>query len=137
VDRTAVRRIISTDRAQRERLEGLVHPGVARRRDALMAVYQRDPGVKAIIWDSPLLYEAGLADQCDGVIFVDADREVRLSRVARDRGWTAEDLVRLEKSQKPLDFKRRRADYRVVNNSDIDVLRERVKDVFSEILSGK
>lgn len=135
-DRRAIRRIVGRDGAARERLERLVHPRIARRREELTRRHQADPSVRAIVWDSPLLYEVGLAEQCDYVLFVEADEEIRLERVTRDRAWTAGDLDRLEKSQGPLDFKRDSADYRVVNNSGIDELRRQVEDVFSRILSG-
>ena len=135
-DRAAIRQMVSSDPEARVRLEQLVHPRIAARRRALMEQYAADPAVKAVVWDSPLLFEAGLAGQCDRVIFVEAPREVRLDRVMRARGWTPEDLERLEKSQKPLDYKRDRADYRVVNNSDNHELRRQVSDIFSRILSG-
>jgi dephospho-CoA kinase len=135
-DRAVIRRIVAADPAARARLEQLVHPRIAARRQALMAALAADPAVKAFVWDSPLLFEAGLAGQCDRVIFVEAPREVRLARTVRDRRWTPQDLERLEKSQKPLDFKRDRADYRIVNNSDMEGLRRQVSDVFSRILSG-
>lgn len=134
-DRAAIRRIVAGDPSARRKLEELVHPRIAARRQMLMERYSGDPAVKAIVWDSPLLFEAGLAEQCDRVIFVEAPRELRLARVMRDRAWTAEDLERLEKSQKPLDFKRERADYNVVNNSNIEDLRRQVSDVFTHILS--
>lgn len=135
-DRAAIRRIVTADPAARKRLEHLVHPRIAARRQSLMETYAADPRVRAVVWDSPLLFEAGLAEQCDRVIFVEAPWEVRLARVMRDRGWTADDLERLEKSQKPLDFKRARADYTIVNNSDREDLRRQVSDIFSRILSG-
>jgi len=140
-DRDALRGIVSVDSDERKRLERLMHPRIARRRDALMARYRADPDVSAIVWDSPLLYEAGLADQCDCVVFIEADNEIRRKRALQGRSsqskaWTADDLQRFEKSQKPLDLKRNSADYKVVNNSDIDGLRRQVEDVFSRILSG-
>lgn len=135
-DRTAIRTLVAGDPDARTRLEQLVHPRIAVRRRALMEAYAADPAVKAVVLDSPLLFEAGLAGECDRVIFVEAPREVRLARVMRDRGWKPEDLERLEKSQKPLDYKRDRADYRVVNNSDNQGLRRQVSDIFSRILSG-
>lgn len=135
-DRAAIRRIVTADAAARKNLEKLVHPRIAARRQALMAAYSADPAVRAIVWDSPLLFETGLAEQCDYVLFVDAPREARLARVMKDRAWTSEDLDRLEKSQKPLDFKKERADYIIVNNSDMEGLRRRVSDFFLHILSG-
>jgi dephospho-CoA kinase len=136
VDREEIREIVTSDPDQRERLERLIHPRIARRRKQEMGRHERDSDVRAIVWDVPLLYEAGLAEQCDCVIFVEADEDVRAKRVGRERGWPPDQLEALEKSQKPLDFKRTSADYRVDNNSDIDALRRQLEDVFHRILSG-
>jgi len=135
-DRDAIRKLVAGDSVARKRLERLIHPRITRRRQALMRKYLADPSIPAIVWDSPLLFEAGLVDQCHHVIFVEADAPVRRERVSRDRGWTAEDFEKLEKAQAPLDMKRSKADYKVVNNSDRDDLRRQVDDVFSRILSG-
>ena len=67
---------------------------------------------------------------------MEASRQERLDRVVRERAWAAEEFERLENSQRPLDFKKNRADYIVVNNSDIEDLRGQVSDIFSRILSG-
>ncbi len=136
VDRAAVRQIVAEDAGERKRLEGLLHPRIEQRRLELTAEYRKDPRVRAIVWDSPLLYEAGIDRHCDAVIFVEADEALRRQRVLSERGWPAEQLERLEKTQKPLDFKRGSADYRVVNNSDRDALRREVESVFSRILSS-
>ena len=101
-----------------------------------MREYESDPEIRAVVWDSPLLFEAGLADQCDYVIFVEADRAVRQHRVCRDRGWTPQDLENFEESQAPLEDKRRQADCTIVNNSDQDNLRQQVQEVFARIVPG-
>jgi len=136
-DREAIRRIVSNDPEALRRLEELVHPRIARRSEALIAAYQADPAFRAIVWDAPLLFEVGLAQRCDCVIFVEADRDVRLGRLRKGRSWTGEDLERFEKSQGPLDLKRGQADYIVENNSDKRSLRRQVEKVFSQILSGR
>lgn len=135
-NRSAIREIVRKSPAELGRLERLVHPRIARRSEELLAAYDRDPDVRAIVWDAPLLYEVGLAERCDCVVFVNADEPMRLQRVRQTRGWGLEDLVRLQASQKPLDFKRNRADYTVENNSDMGDLRRQVENVFSRILSG-
>ena len=135
-DRTVIREIVGSDEASRRRLEQLVHPRIAARRQAMMSGFQDDDRVRAIVWDSPLLFETGLAALCDYVVFVDSDPTQRLARVGRERGWSQEDLDRFEKLQKPLDFKRERADYIVDNNSDMDAVRKQAEGVFSRILSA-
>lgn len=136
VRRDALRERVRNDPDARSQLEGLTHPRIASRRQKMMSEFIADDRVRAIVWDSPLLFEAGLAEQCDYIIFVEAERGRRLARVRQERGWTEEDLERFEKMQKPLDFKRQRADYIVDNNSDTDVVRREVENVFSRILSA-
>ncbi len=136
VDRDAIRRIVREAPEELRRLEKVVHPRIARRTDGLIAAWRADPAVRAIVWDAPLLFEAGLVDRCDCVIFVEADPRVRLDRVRRERSWTEEDLRRMENAQKPLDLKKGRADYIVENNSDKESLRRQMERVFSQILSG-
>jgi len=136
VNREALREIVQRDPAARRRIESLTHPRIAARRRKMMAEFQADERVGAIVWDSPLLFEAGLAEACDFIVFVEADKHKRLARAKEERGWTQQDLERFEKLQKPLDFKRRCADYIVDNNSDTDVVRSQVADVYSRILTA-
>ena len=91
INRSAVAKRVFSDPVQRERLEALTHPIVARSRDRQMLDIVHASGLAAqplaFIWDTPLLFEVGLQKACDAVVFVDAPREVRLQRVARSRGW--------------------------------------------------
>lgn len=117
VDRGRVGEIVFADDEQRRRLEQLLHPRIEEQRKALIRQYQNDPSVRMIVLDSPLLLEAGLGDECDVVVFVDADDDVRRRRVTRHRGWSETDWKSRENSQFALDKKRARSDYIVVNNS--------------------
>jgi dephospho-CoA kinase len=134
IDRSQVADRVFGDSRQQRRLAELIHPRVAERRRMMMEAFQADPQVRAIVIDSPLLIEAGLGSMCDRVIFVHADRTVRLDRLRRDRGWSEAELHRREKSQNPLDTKRALADHTVDNNSGIDELRSQVEPLFLRIL---
>jgi dephospho-CoA kinase len=113
VNRSAIAEIIFRDEGERKKLEQLLHPLVAKRRDELMA--SAPDSVVAFVWDTPLLAETGLDKVCDAIVFVDAPQEVRLARVA-GRGWPAEELLRREILQMPLDKKRGISHY-VLDNS--------------------
>jgi len=119
--------------SRRARLEGLIHPIVAAERERLIGVADRDPEVKAIVLDVPLLYEVGLDEACDSVIFVDADRAKRIERVRTERGWSANELERREKRQMPLDTKKRLAHNVFINDSESDRT-EHLRDLLSRIL---
>ena len=135
-DRDAIRGIVRDHPQELRRLEQLVHPRIARRSDAMIEAFLADPGSRAIVWDAPLLFEVGLAERCDCIVYVDADPAVRAQRLRGTRSWSDEDLRRMEGSQKPLGLKRERADYIVENNSDRETLRRQIEKVLSQILSG-
>lgn len=116
VDRRKLAAVIFADESSRRRLEGLIHPIVARGREAFIERCEADPGVKLIVLDVPLLAEVGLNERCDWLIFVKCDRATRLARVAASRGWDEAELARREKNQWPLDRKLDLADD-VVDNS--------------------
>ena len=135
INRSAIARRIFSDPAERARLEGLLHPLVARMRDERMAEAASDAQVVAFVWDTPLLFETGLHERCDALVFVEAPAEVRLERVRRARGWDAAELARRENLQCPLDTKREISDYRVTNTADADDVRGQVRLTLSRILA--
>lgn len=128
---------IFADPDQRKRLEELLHPRVANLRDQRMAEAGDDPQVRAIIWDTPLLFETGLRNKCDAVVFVASSPQQRLERVGKSRGWDAVELGRREISQWPLDKKREISDYIVDNTADPDYVRGQVREVLFRILAKR
>jgi dephospho-CoA kinase len=136
VDRAAVGRRIFDCESDRLRLEQLLHPRVAELRQAQMKSGAVDDKVVAFVWDSPLLFETGLAGQCDVRVFVDAPEVVRLERLSRSRGWDSAELARRENSQMPLDKKRGISDYVLGNTTNADSTRVQVREMLSRILAG-
>jgi dephospho-CoA kinase len=143
VNRSAIAARVFSDPEQKRRLEGLIHPLVHAAREREMAQSASLPQVVAYVWDTPLLLEVGLADDCDAVVFVDTPFEIRRARARQRSGWDADELLRREKSQMPLDTKRALSDYVVANTADagsdpsvLSELREQVRRVLSQILSG-
>lgn len=130
VDRRAIAAIVFEQPAERARLESLVHPWIARHRDALFAA--APAGTRALVIDAPLLFETGLDKRCDRVIFVDSSAESRFERVRTARGWDAGELGRREAAQWPLDRKRALAHHVIRNDGDPASLRAQVRAVLDE-----
>lgn len=135
VDRRRLAAIVFNDPEALARLEGLTYPRIDRRRAELLEELERDPRARVVVLDSPKLIEAGVDRMCDAVVFVEADRATRLGRVAERRGWDDAELARRERWQAPLEHKRARADYVVVNHSTIDELRREVERVLNSVLA--
>ena len=135
INRSAVGQKVFADPAERQRLEGLIHPEVDEARKWLMSAAANNPQVVAFVWDTPLLLEKGLDRECDALVFVDAPETQRLERVRHTRGWDEAELLRRQKLQWPLDKKRRISDHAVANTADADYARGQVRDVLSRILA--
>jgi dephospho-CoA kinase len=136
VDRSAVARKVFTKPEELRRLEELIHPLVNEVRQRVMQANADNAQVVAFVWDTPLLVETGLNQQCDAVVYVDAPLELRVRRVKQSRGWDQSELESREKSQTPLDSKRKISDYVVSNTAGPDEVRAQVREVLSRILAG-
>jgi len=90
--------------------------------------------VRVAVLDAPVMLKAGWDRMCDGLVFVDTPRHVRLAR-ARQRGWTEAVLAAREAAQEPLETKRRRAVTLIDNSSSWEHLHEQV-DRFWRSVSG-
>lgn len=132
VDRSRIAQLVFESDAERRKLEGLIHPLVHDRRRALVE-RARESGAPGVIIDAPLLFEAGVDNECDAVVFVDTPREIRLSRVKSTRGWDESELDRRENAQLGLEEKRKRSDYVVSNSGLPDELHGRVARVLASI----
>ena len=136
VDRERVAEIVFEAPAERRRLEALIHPRIFAEWAETFQQCRDDPAIAAaIVIDAALLFEAGLDESCDAIVFVDTPEDARAERVMETRGWSLDEWRRREKMQKPLDGKRAGADHIVENSSSVSDLRQRVKDVFSAITS--
>ncbi len=134
IDRSKVASIVFCSLDERKRLESLVHPWIEKQRLSLFE--SAPPKTLALVIDAPLLVEAGLISQCDAVIYIDTDREIRLARLENSRNWDEKELSRREDSQLPLDAKRSIAHHIVENKGDLQLLTENVRQILSEIVNS-
>ena len=116
VDRRKLGQIVFADPAERSVLEALVFPWITRRLDEEVAAAKADPGVPFIVVDAAVMLEAGWNNVCERIVYVDAPRELRLARLAQQRGWSETEVTARERAQLPVSEKMKRAD-RLVDNS--------------------
>jgi dephospho-CoA kinase len=121
--------IVFADADERRALETMVHPWIKRRIAEEVAAARADAAVRLIVLDAAVMLEAGWDGVCDRLVFVDAPREVRLQRVAGQRGWAVKELEERERSQLPLTEKAARADHVLENATTLDNLERQVDDL--------
>jgi dephospho-CoA kinase len=116
VDRRQLGARVFADAGERRALEEIVFPWMEDRFRQEIQVGQAATDCRLVVLDAAILLEAGWGAACDCIVFVDAPREVRLVRLAAQRGWTAAELDARERAQMSLEEKIRRADF-VIDNS--------------------
>lgn len=121
--------IVFADPKELKALEAIVHPWIKRRIAEEVEKARQDPAVRLVVLDAAVMLEAGWSEVCDRLVYVDAPREVRLRRLAGQRGWTAEELAARESAQLPLTEKASRADHAIDNSADHPHLCRQVDDL--------
>ncbi len=113
------------------RINDIIHPLVFDRTNKLIEQYNGQEKTQLIVLDAPLLVEAGWAQMCDKLVFIDCDPEIRGQR-AEKKGLGGENqLKKREKFQISLDMKAKLAHYRICNNSGLSDLADQVAYIFS------
>ncbi|MGI9116276.1 MAG: dephospho-CoA kinase [Gaiellales bacterium] len=82
IDRVALSSVVFADAEALAWLEAFMHPRVEEHMRVWLAEAQlREPPPPLVVYESPLLFEAGLADRFDRALVVTADEEVRHTRI--------------------------------------------------------
>ena len=132
LDRARLRDIVFSDARQREALNQIVHPAVRRRRDELIeeAGARGDDIVIAVI---PLLFEVAMQNEFDRIILVDAPEDVRLERLRRRSGLSAEEGRRMMEAQLDPYLKRQGSHFIIENDSTLAQLRKKVERTWRDL----
>jgi dephospho-CoA kinase len=128
IDRRRLASIVFNDDAERRALEAIQFPYIGARVREKIAQATNNPAVQFVVLDAAVLLEAGWRKDCDRILLVDAPRELRLERL-KSRGWSAEELDRRERSQLPLEEKRKAADAVLVNDGTVAEAAKKVRAV--------
>lgn len=128
VDRPALRAAVIEDEAAFARLESLVHPAVARKREAFLAVHRDSP---LVVLDIPLLFETGGSNKVDKILVVSAPAEMQRERVLSRPGMTESRFEAILARQLPDAEKRARADFVIDTSGPLEATRAQVDAVIA------
>lgn len=106
--RDALGQQVFGDKEALARLEAIVHPAVARKREAFLLEHF---GAPFVVFDIPLLFEKGGHELVDRVVVVSAPADVQRVRVLGRAGMTPEKFAHILSLQTPDADKRSRADH--------------------------
>ncbi len=89
-----------------------------------------------MVLDVPLLFESGWSERCDEVWFIDTPLETR-QQVARERGWTLEQLAAREAKQLAIAEKRARSQRTIPNHATLQELQTAVQNIWVDCGYGR
>ncbi|WP_218041679.1 dephospho-CoA kinase [Acrocarpospora macrocephala] len=130
LDRESLGKIVFTDPAQLKALNAIVHPKVGAR---VTELQQAAPADAIVVYDVPLLAENDLASLYDKVIVVDADDDVRLTRLTHLRGMSPEDAQARIAAQATREARLSIADIVIDNNGPLSALDAQVAELWHEL----
>ncbi|MEJ2679471.1 MAG: dephospho-CoA kinase [Gemmatimonadota bacterium] len=136
LDRDALRQRVFHDDVARRDLEGILHPEIGRLREREEA-RAKDAGADIVVNVVPLLFEVGLNEAMDVVVFVDAPAAVRADRLVQRRGLSPDEARAMIDAQMPAADKRGRADIVIDNNGTLDDLERKAKEVWEKLAAGR
>jgi dephospho-CoA kinase len=128
VDRALLAARVAGDAAALARLEGLMHPLVAKARDAFQEAAGDAP---ILLLDIPLLLETGIA--VDAVVVASAPAAVQRRRVLARPGMSETKFAALSARQMSDAQKRQQADYVVTTDKGLEDARAQVKMILADI----
>lgn len=130
LDRAAMRSLVFSDTAARERLESILHPRIRAeiqdRLDALSAPY-------AVV-EIPLLFETGQTDVPDRILVVDLPEAEQVRRVQHRSGLAPDEVRRIIRTQAPRSQRLEGADDIIDNAGSRESLEGQVKRLHQSYL---
>lgn len=129
VRRAYLGELVFKDAAALAQLEGIIHPAVAAERQAFLLEHA---GAPLVLFDIPLLFEKGGADNVDRIIVVSAPPEIQRARVLARDGMTPDKFAHILALQMPDAQKRAKADYVIDTGTSLAETEAAVRRLIAE-----
>lgn len=133
LDRPRLAAAIFSDAEARRDLNQIIHPAIARLSEERLAALRQN-GPPLILYEAPLLFEAGAEKRVDKVLVVTIDPELQRQRLMARDGIDRIEAERRIASQMSQQEKIARADYLLDNSGSMEESRQQVESLFARLL---
>lgn len=114
LDRKKLAAYCFANKERTEKLNSVLHPIIIKEMLRQTEEYEK-AGAKTVIWDVPLLFEAGLDRYCNKIIAVVCNENTRILRAQKRSDISAEEVKKRISRQMSDGERRKRADYIIDN----------------------
>ena len=126
--------IIFNDPRKRSAVEKIIHPEVLKKIKLIESgmLYKAPPAL--IMFEVPLLFEAGYEKVFDRIIVVYCNRDTAIKRLAK-KGFSRDEAMKRIHAQMPVSAKKKLADFVINNNDDPEKTRLQVMEIYDKLAS--
>ena len=130
LDRSKLGAIVFANPSELKKLEAIIHPRVS---DAFDEIIDASPSDSVVIYQIPILVETAGRERFDYVITVEADLEIRKSRL-KERGMKGYEIEARIKAQASDADRAKIADAVFNNDGDLDKLLRQAENIYEDVL---
>jgi len=121
------------DQAELEYLESVTHPLIGKLLEERIAKIRDSQRFEIVVLDAAVMIKAGWNKQCDRIIFIDVPQELREKRAIL-RGLSRHQFLMRERSQTPIEEKKKLADIVIDNSGPPQKTYKQIEEVWHSLL---
>jgi len=125
--------IIFNNPDKRKAVESVIHPEVLKIMERTESGILKKDSSAIIVFEVPLLFEAGYDKYFDNVIVVYCNRNTAIARL-KEKGFSADEALKRLRAQMPITRKKKLADYVIDNNGSVQASERKVKRILQKII---
>jgi len=134
INRKRMAEIIFSQPVKRKMVEKVIHPEVIQQMKSAASEIARINPCAFIVFEVPLLFEAGMENMFDTIVTVYAKRDTSVARLLK-KGFTTEEIKKRTRAQMPVYRKKELSDFIIDNSGDLRATELQVRKLMDTISS--
>ena len=135
IDKKRMAQAIFDNTEKRKAVEQIIHPEVLNSMGKIEAKLVRKDPLSIIVFEVPLLFEAGYKKHFDKTIVVYTKQNTAIRRLMK-KGFSRDEALKRLKAQMPITKKKKMSDFSIDNDSDLEITEKKVNRIFNKITAG-
>lgn len=132
IDKKRMAKAIFNNTEKRKTVEQIIHPEVLKSMGEIEAKLVRKDPLSIIVFEVPLLFEAGYKKHFDKTILVYTKQNTAIRRLLK-KGFSKDEALKRLKAQMPITKKKEMSDFSIDNDSDLEITEKKVTLIFNKI----
>jgi dephospho-CoA kinase len=135
INKKRMAQVIFNNTEKRKAVEQIIHPEVLKSMGKIEAKLVRKDPLSIIVFEVPLLFEAGYKKHFDKTIVVYTKQNTAIRRLIK-KGFSRDEALKRLKAQMPITKKKKMSDFSIDNDGDLGITEKKVNRIFNKITAG-